>query len=49
MNLKHRQTLLTVIAIGVVALFLLDRALFTPLAASWRKRADRITELRTAL
>jgi hypothetical protein len=49
MNLKNRQTVLTVIAIAVVALFLLDRVLFTPLINGWKKRAETIKELRASI
>lgn len=49
MNLKNRQTLLTVIAIAVVGLFLLDRVVFTPLLAGWKKRAETIAELRESI
>ncbi len=49
MNLKHRQTALTVIAITVVALFLLDRVVFTPLINGWKNRAETIKELRGSI
>ncbi len=49
MNLKNRQTVLTVIAIAVVALFLLDRVVFTPLISGWKQRAETIKELRASI
>lgn len=45
-DLKNRQQLLAVIAIGAIALLAGDRLLFTPLAARWRERSDQVAALR---
>jgi len=44
---KNRQHLLMLAAIAVVALFLGERILFTPMVNSWKARSARITELKT--
>ncbi len=49
MNLKNRQTVLTFIAIAVVALFILDRLVFGPLIAGWKKRGETIAGLRESI
>jgi len=46
MTIKKRQQLLAVVAIAVVALFAGDKLVFTPLVESYRKRAQRIADLR---
>ncbi len=45
-DLKNRQHLLGLIAAGVVALFLADKVVLTPLAKSWKARATEISELK---
>jgi len=49
MNLKNRQTLLTVVAGALIALFVLDQVVFTPLVSSWKKRAESIADLRKSI
>ena len=44
---KNRQHLLMLAAIAVVALFLGERVIFTPMVNSWKARSARITELKT--
>jgi hypothetical protein len=46
MKISNRQHLLAFVAIGAIALFAADRLVVSPLTASWKKRADRIGELR---
>jgi len=48
-NLKNRQTVLTV-AVGIaVAMLLLDRMVVAPLTSSWKKRAETIDGLRKSI
>jgi hypothetical protein len=42
---KNRQHLLLLIAVAVVAMFLGDRLVLTPLLRGWTTRATRLTEL----
>ncbi len=46
MQIKNRQQLLVVLAGAVVALFIADKVIFEPLAASWRARNTQIADLR---
>jgi len=46
MNLNKRQQIMAVIAIALVALYVADKLVFTPLTNSWRARADRIAKLK---
>jgi len=48
-NLKNRQTVLTLIVGIAAALLLLDRLVFTPLTAGWTKRAETIADLRKSI
>jgi hypothetical protein len=45
----HRQRLLAIIAIGIVALFALDRLVFTPLAKGWKGRSAALAQLRKSI
>ncbi len=49
MKIKNRQQGLAIIAISVVALLASDRLIFSPLARSWKARADRIVELKKSI
>ena len=49
MRIKNREKLLTFLAIGVVALFIGNRLIFTPLVQSWQARSKRIEELTRAV
>lgn len=44
MNMQ-RQQLLGILAIGVIALWLGDRLIFTPLTKTWKQRSAQITHL----
>jgi len=46
MDLKNRQTLLKVVAIGVVGLFLLDKIVISPATDHWKDQSTRIDALR---
>ena len=46
MQIKNRRQLLTVVAVGGLALLLLDRILLPPVAKFWRDRSAQITDLR---
>jgi hypothetical protein len=46
MNPKNRQKLLIVVAVGVVALFALDKIVLTPLTNAWKARSTEISKLR---
>jgi hypothetical protein len=43
---KNRQHLLILITLAVVALFLGDRLLYTPLTNSWKARSERLADLK---
>jgi hypothetical protein len=45
MNRKKREQLLKIGAIAIVALFLLDRIVFTPAIEHWKEQSDHIAEL----
>lgn len=45
LNLKNRQHLLALFAGAVIALFLGDKLVFTPLLNGWKARADRLERL----
>jgi hypothetical protein len=47
MNIKNRQQLLVIVALGLAGLYIGDKMLFTPLLNSWKDRSTRLTELRT--
>jgi hypothetical protein len=49
MKIDNRQRLLAVLAIVIVALFVADRMIITPLLESWRTRSAAITELRKSI
>ncbi len=49
MNLNNRQQLLGLIAIGVVALLVGDRVIFSPLGRTWKERATRVAELKRSV
>ncbi|HAV61103.1 MAG TPA: hypothetical protein DCY13_01900 [Verrucomicrobiales bacterium] len=49
MNPAQRQQLLLILAGAVVGLFLVDRLVFTPLAAGWRERSETIAGLRESI
>ena len=49
MQIKNRQQLLIIVAVSVVALFVGDRIVLTPLISAWNTRAKRIAELRTKI
>ncbi|TAK93565.1 MAG: hypothetical protein EPO07_17960 [Verrucomicrobia bacterium] len=46
MNLTKRQQVLAIAAIAMVALFMADKLVFTPLTNNWKARAERIAKLR---
>lgn len=46
---KNRQQLLLAITLGVVGLWVADSVVFTPLAAAWKTRNERIDALRKQL
>jgi hypothetical protein len=48
-NLSNRQQLLGLVAIGVVALLVGDRLIFSPLGRNWKERATRIAELKRSV
>jgi hypothetical protein len=49
MRIEIRQRLLAIVAIAIVALFALDRLVFTPLTESWRNRSDELAKLRKSI
>lgn len=49
MKIDHRQRLLAILAIAIVALFVLDRVLATPLLESWKNRSATLAQLRTSI
>ena len=46
MKIENRQQLLVVVAIGVVALFIADHVVFTPLTSLWKSSSVKIADLR---
>jgi hypothetical protein len=44
-KIENRQQILTIAAITIFALFILDRVVARPLTASWKARSERITRL----
>lgn len=46
MKINNRQQLLAFVAIGAISLFAADRLVVSPLTATWKKRAERVQELR---
>lgn len=46
MNPNQRQRLLTVVAASMIAIWLGDRLLLTPLLRAWRTRAENLAQLR---
>ena len=46
LNLKNRQQVLLLGALGVVGLWVADSLIVTPLVAGWRSRSSNIVELR---
>jgi hypothetical protein len=49
MKIDNRQRLLAVLAIVIVAIFVADKMIFTPLTESWRERSAAIAELRKSI
>ena len=49
MKIDNRQRLLAVLAIVIVALFVADRMILTPLTESWKSRSAAIGELRKSI
>jgi hypothetical protein len=49
MKIDNRQRLLAIIAIAIVALFALDKMVFTPLTESWKSRSDALAKLRKSI
>lgn len=49
MNLKNRQTMLALAVAALVAVYVLDQIVITPLSASWKKRAETTAELRASI
>jgi hypothetical protein len=49
MNLKNRQQLLGILAIGALAVLAADRLVLTPLTTSWKARSERLVELKTSV
>lgn len=48
-KVKNREQLLMIVVGALVALFLLDRVIFTPLTNTWRRHTDEITKLRASI
>jgi hypothetical protein len=46
MKMNNRQQLLAILAIGIVALFALDKVVITPLIAAWKARSEETAKLR---
>jgi hypothetical protein len=46
MNLNQRQKMLALLAMGVIALFVTDKILITPLTQHWKSRSIRIAQLK---
>jgi hypothetical protein len=46
MKISNRQQLLAFVAIAAITLFAADRLVLSPLTAAWKKRAERIEQLR---
>jgi hypothetical protein len=49
MNVKNRQQLLTIAAALVIAFWLGDKVLFTPLVASWKSRSVEMARLEKSI
>ena len=49
MKIDNRQRLLAVLAIVIVALFVADKMILTPLTESWKSRSAAIGELRKSI
>ena len=49
MNVKNRQQLLTIVAIGCVALWLGNKLVFTPLTGTWEDRTKQIARLKKSV
>ncbi len=49
MNIENRQKLLTVVAGAVIALFVGDKMIISPLIKSWKERSAKILELRRSI
>ena len=49
MKIDHRQRLLAILAIAIVALFVLDRVVITPLIERWKTRAATLAQLRKSI
>jgi hypothetical protein len=49
LNLQNRQQLLGILAVGVVALLVCDRLVFSPLTRTWKARTARIAELKKSV
>lgn len=49
MRIEIRQRLLAIIAIAIVALFALDRLVFSPLVDSWKNRSGELAKLRKSI
>ncbi len=49
MKAENRQQLLVIIAAAIVALFLIDKMLLTPLTASWQTRSETIAQLEKSI
>src|SRR5688500_10117045 len=49
MRTDHRQRLLGIVAIAIVALFALDRLLLTPLVETWKSRSAAVAQLRKSI
>jgi Tfp pilus assembly protein PilO len=46
MNLNKRQQIMAIVAIALVALYVADKLVLTPLTKSWKTRSDRIAKLK---
>ena len=49
MNSNNRQQILLFVAGAIIALFLLDKVLITPITASWKKRSETIAQLKESI
>jgi hypothetical protein len=49
MKIKNREKFLTIVTIGIIALFAGDRLILSPLVRIWKERTTRIADLTKAL
>jgi hypothetical protein len=49
MRIDKRQRILAIVAIAIVALFALDRMVFTPLSEGWKNRSAELVKLQKSI